>query len=205
MVVPLPFRPMSARRPFLVGKMPAHGDFVSRGLERVQEVIWDSWAAGEIERAQDLLGDRFERGHLGAPPLRLITGPGPLGGTWIAGAIAASVDGVGRRFLLAAGLGGLTPQDALGVGPDLAARVEALLYRVLRERLPADEAVAQLAAFESDSGVTTPLQALGGAPEAPGVWWSYDAPDLLELGSSPPVGLYARLMHLAASEGTSAT
>ena len=39
-----------AASPFLFGKLPAHGDFVSRGMEAAAQQVWDGWASGEIAR-----------------------------------------------------------------------------------------------------------------------------------------------------------
>ena len=46
-------------RPFLFGKLPAHGDFVARGLTPDAQAAWDDWASAGLERAMSELGEAF--------------------------------------------------------------------------------------------------------------------------------------------------
>ena len=74
---------------FVFGKLPAHGDFVSRGLSDAAREAWDSWATAALERLRDGHPD-FEDAHDAAAPWRFVAGPSTLGPGWRAGALAAS-------------------------------------------------------------------------------------------------------------------
>lgn len=165
--------------PFLFGKLPAHGDFVTRGLVASAERAWDEWASGEIDAARARLGETFDVAHDAAPPCGFIVGPGPFGEGWRCGAAAPSVDSAGRRFLLVAGIDGLTGPEAAFAGLTIARSAEALIRTVLVGRLDADaslEALADAAPPPETLAAATVLAAL----PAVGLWWSFG--DLL-----PPV------------------
>lgn len=127
------------RRATLFGKLPAHGDFVTRGLAAAERDSLDDWLAGSLADAREWLGDTFENVYDQAPPWRFVrrTDEG-----WRAGAIAPSMDGVGRRYPVVAGLEGVDGGEAAGV----AEAVEALLYAALGEGWSADRLVEALAA-----------------------------------------------------------
>lgn len=107
---------------WVFGKLPAHGDFVARGMDAATRVTLDAWLATAMETARqrypDDFADRFDR----AQPWR-------AAGEGVAGAIAASQDAVGRRFPL------LLLTD--GVRHDSAA-CEELLYGAITEGWDAD-------------------------------------------------------------------
>ena len=52
----------------LFGKVPAHGDFVRRGLPTSFVGPWDSWLQEGMATARDRLGDRWAAAWDGAPP-----------------------------------------------------------------------------------------------------------------------------------------
>ena len=105
----------------LFGKLPAHGDFVSRGFAADERERIDRWLSRSVADARAVHGGLFELRFDGAIPWRC-TGPG------VSGAIAASQDAVGRRF----------PILLLTGDPDAAARCEELLYTAIGERWHAD-------------------------------------------------------------------
>jgi len=90
----------------IFGKLPAHGDFVARGIGAAEREALDAWLSGEMLAARAALGGDFEERYDRAPPWRFA---GPDG----AGVLVASVDGVGRRFPLYLALGG-AGDDATG-------------------------------------------------------------------------------------------
>lgn len=83
----------------LFGKLPACGDFVMRGLLPQRQAEWDRWATSELAAAREALGAAFETAHDAAPPLAFRCAED--GGVYV---VAPSIDGVGRRFVLMAGL-----------------------------------------------------------------------------------------------------
>lgn len=100
------------------GKLPAHGDFVSRGLTAELRTRLDAWLSAAMVEARAAYADfddRFDR----ATPWR-------AEGDGVSGAIAASQDGAGRRF----------PLLVLARGD--AARCEDLLYAAIGESWTVD-------------------------------------------------------------------
>lgn len=105
----------------LFGKLPAHGDFVSRGLPAAERERIDGWLSDSLARAQSALGNDFTEAFDRAPPWRCAA-------AGVGGAIAASQDSAGRRYPI-----------LLMVGdPDAAATCEELLYAAIGERWDAD-------------------------------------------------------------------
>jgi type VI secretion system protein ImpM len=128
------------------GKLPAHGDFVARGLAAGERERLDAWLSASLADARDRLGEDFAERFDTAPPWRCVGAR--------AGAIAPSQDGAGRRFplLLMAGSGQAGAQaceallyDAIGGGWD----ADRLLAEA--ERTAADEP-ADGAGWETDGG-----------------------------------------------------
>lgn len=110
----------------LFGKLPAHGDFVARGVGQAQRQLLDAWLstsqAAAVAAYPDF-ADRFDR----ALPWR-------AEGAGVAGAISPSQDSVGRRFpllLLVAGDG------------DAGSYCEDLLFRAIGEGWDADRLAAE--------------------------------------------------------------
>ncbi len=119
---------MTRSRAFLFGKLPAHGDFVSRGLSPAQRESWDDWLSRAVSLARGSLGDRFDDAWFTLPPRRFALGPGSLGQGWRAGVLAASIDSAGRRFPIVLGRDGRRGPEGCA---SIAARCEALLYEHL--------------------------------------------------------------------------
>lgn len=160
-----------AATPFLFGKLPTHGDFVTRGLSAAAERVWDDWASAEIAAAREALGDDFDAAHDASPPWVFVGGPGVLGDSWRCGAATASIDSAGRRYLVVAGHDGLTAAEAAFTGFAGAMAAEGALRRILVEGLDADAAVAAV-----EDGLAPP-EALSAAAAAQacattGVWWA---------------------------------
>jgi type VI secretion system protein ImpM len=166
---------------FLFGKLPAHGDFVSRGLEPGQVAAWDAWASSALDRLRNA-SPEFETAHQSAPAWRFVAGPSALGPQWRAGALAPSVDAAGRRFVAVVGWE-CGPAAAAVCGLAFAERAEHGLYQALGERLAADDVVALL--DEVRETMSEPLaiaDALAAAPTGRGAWW------VAETGLAPRAG-----------------
>lgn len=174
--------------PFLFGKLPAHGDFVARGLEPGVERAWDEWAGREIGTAREALGDDFEAAHDATPPWAFVSGPGPLGEGWRWGAVAASVDSAGRRFLVVAGVDGVEPADAAFAGHAGVQAADAAIRAMLVDGLDADTAVSLLAPSPVGQDAIVAGRMLAPAPGA-GVWWSLAGITPPLAGDAPPAGL----------------
>ena len=98
---------MPEPHPFVFGKSPRYGDFISLGLSPAQETAWDGFGAAVMARARHYWGADHAQGHAQAPMWRFVLPPQTLGmDGWTVGALSPSMDSVGRLFLLAAGLAG---------------------------------------------------------------------------------------------------
>ncbi|NLR72728.1 type VI secretion system-associated protein TagF [Novosphingobium sp. ERN07] len=83
---------------YLFGKLPAHGDFVSRGLDTSVRDELDRWLTAEMERAQAVWEGAFDWRYEAAPVWHFVDEDG--NGGWSGGILCASADRVGRRFPL---------------------------------------------------------------------------------------------------------
>jgi type VI secretion system ImpM family protein len=155
---------------FAFGKLPAHGDFVARGLGAAERQAWDDWASAGVSQARERLGSGFDAAHDRAQPWRFAFGPGRFGPGRRAGALAASVDAAGRRFLIVVGAqapAGLAPQ---GAGARAAEILEDQIYRAFAEGADIDRLTAGAAEALADLDP-------GLADDAGGRFWT--------LGSGP--------------------
>lgn len=165
----------------LFGKLPAHGDFVSRGLGAAERDALDDWLATGMSAARDALGEQaFTELYDCAPPWRCIV-PDDAGGA-VAGALTPSIDAAGRRYpvFLAMDVDRARAEDA-------ADRCEALLYDALTERWDADTVVSHAAAVPLASG---PDYA------GPAKWWTLGAEGFApsDLPGGRPAGLLRALL-----------
>ena len=183
-------------RAFLFGKLPAHGDFVARGLGAGEQQAWDDWASAGLERARAELGDGFEDAHDIAPSWRFIAAHGE---GWRVGSLACSIDSAGRRFILVLGVGDLATAEAVALGAAGAAAMEAVLYRALAEAAPADEVLRALqeAAEPREPTDRAAVEALSPALAGRGVWWTPGGerhPPQVIAAAEPPRDLLLRVL-----------
>ncbi len=136
----------------LYGKVPAHGDFVRRGLPSSFVTPWDAWLQDAVAAARESLGPGWADAWDHAPAWRFALPAGACGPDAVAGVMLPSQDTVGRRFpvTLAALLPAGTPLPA----PAWFDRVEAA---ALAGRAGAADADALLAAIPDPA---TPEEAL---------------------------------------------
>jgi type VI secretion system protein ImpM len=184
---------VTAPRLFLFGKLPAHGDFVARGLPDHARQAWDERTTSLIDTARSSLGEQFEDAYDASPPWRFVCGPSSLGQDWRAGALAPSVDSAGRRFFLAVGVDGLSAEAAGAAGERVAERSEAAIYEALANGAAADDVLKSaypiLAALEDQAGGET------AAP--PSRWWTVDeagATAMSVTSAEPPADLLLRTL-----------
>lgn len=91
--------------PALYGKIPAHGDFVSRGLERSQSSEIDSWLTGWMKLAKTEWTEAFDDNYRNAQPWL-------FSGENLTAILMPSFDRVERLFpIFACVSGGATVQD----------------------------------------------------------------------------------------------
>lgn len=164
----------------LFGKLPAHGDFVARGFAAEERDALDDWLAASLAEAREGLGDRFETMFDMAPPWRFARHDT---GGWTAGAVAPSVDGVGRRYPILA----QRPVAEDGDISAMAAHCEAAIYDALDQGWDADalqQAITAEPAANDDDW-----------PGIPG-WWTLGGVDFdpaTLTGAQPPLLVRAML------------
>lgn len=95
----------------LLGKLPAHGDFLRRALPEDFVAPWDDWLQSGVASLRDGLEDAdFAEAWDAAPVWRFLLPAGACGASRVAGVILPSEDLVGRRFPLT--LAALLPAEA---------------------------------------------------------------------------------------------
>lgn len=82
------------------GKLPSHGDFVSRHLPRSFTDPWDSWLQSVIANSREQLTEGWLDIYLTSPIWRFALSNGLCGETPWTGVVMPSVDRVGRYFPL---------------------------------------------------------------------------------------------------------
>lgn len=168
---------------FLFGKLPAHGDFVRRGLDDAGEAAWDDWASAALDARRTALDGDFEDAHAFAPPWRFVLAPGALSGAgWSAGTVMASIDSADRRFVVVLGARNLDRGAALAHGAAIAGRAEDVGRRALAEGLGADSvhgALAPLAIEPEDAGAQAYARFLTAGPDGAGMWWTVGETDAI--------------------------
>ncbi len=119
----------------IYGKMPAHGDFVRRGLPSSFVTPWDAWLSAGVAAARDQLEEGFAAVWDEAPAWRFSLPAGVCGPDAVVGVMLPSEDTVGRRFPLTAAA--LLPP---GVIPEEAwfARLEAAVRAARQGAIDAD-------------------------------------------------------------------
>ncbi|MDD5461308.1 MAG: type VI secretion system-associated protein TagF [Methylococcales bacterium] len=98
------------------GKVPTHGDFVSKGLPLCFTDPWDIWLQEAIQTSQQQLGQHWLDYYLTCPLYHFALSPGICGNTGWLGILMPSVDKIGRYYPMTISLminQGVNPFDAL--------------------------------------------------------------------------------------------
>lgn len=83
----------------LFGKLPSKRDFIAIQAPRRFLTVWEDWMQAGLSASREQLGKGWQEAYLSAPIWRFWLGR-DIAGSEIAGALMASVDGVGRYFPL---------------------------------------------------------------------------------------------------------
>jgi type VI secretion system protein ImpM len=86
--------------PGIHGKLPSHGDFITRRLPREFVDGWDDWLQHAIAASKAELGETWLDTYLTSPIWSFVLGAGICGANAWAGVLMPSVDRVGRYFPL---------------------------------------------------------------------------------------------------------
>jgi type VI secretion system ImpM family protein len=167
---------------WLFGKLPAHGDFVGRGLRADLRDALDQWLSAGMAEAAARFGDDFEHRYFAAPAWVYVDRD--RAGRWSGGALCASVDGVGRKFPVMSG----EPADDAPQAVQTAGASLERLYTALAQGWTADRLITA-------------------EVPATGLDWQADAPAWALIGEAgPPIvvpgrfpdGVIAAMMEVAA-------
>ena len=164
----------------LFGKLPAHGDFIARGLSDAQTGRLDDYLTASLSDAATL--EDFDALYAAAPAWRFVMA---LDDRMFCGVLAPSVDKVGRQFPILVGVKAAGEQIGL-----LIDACEAHLYSAFAEGQTADEVFTALGGFP-DMPVS-PERLLPG-------WYLEDEDKIVveRLDGSFPDGLMTRMMQAA--------
>ncbi len=209
--------------PGLFGKLPAFGDFLSRGLPHGFTKAWDGWLQDGIRASREMLGEAWLEIYLTSPLWHYALAPGGCGPDAMAGVLMPSVDRVGRYFpfTLACPL----PQ---GTGPFALRRTAGSWYagaeELARAALQAGGEIDQLladlerlgpppsapapsrssleqglvAGLEGEQGEAALLGLLADLEPPGSLWWSEGSarvpPVMLAAAGLPPAGAFAAML-----------
>ena len=119
---------------FCHGKLPALGDFVTRGLGGAALERWDGWLQQLVSASRAGLGPDWQAAWLRMPAWHFALGASVLSNEPCAGVLIPSVDKVGRSYPFSV----LSPMRPGGIpSADWQARAEALAIEALEGRLDA--------------------------------------------------------------------
>ncbi|WP_310534171.1 type VI secretion system-associated protein TagF [Novosphingobium sp.] len=170
----------------IFGKLPAHGDFICRGMTADQQTEFDTALSGSVQAAQQRFGEGYRDGFLSAPPWRCVIA---AGGSYLGGALAPSMDRAERLFPIFLARQSTSPGEAAAG----ARACEDLLFRAIPEMWPVDRLMAEAEALPG---------ACDGDAEAatePGEGWWLDGGETLpsptpHLSGTVPVSLIEEMI-----------
>lgn len=116
------------------GKLPAHGDFIGRDLNKGFLTSWDAWLSGCIASSQEQLGEAWLPKYLSAPVWHFALSPGVIDQQGWAGLVMPSVDRVGRYYplTLAWSIGRQNPVKVIG-NSEFALKLENIVLDALEQ------------------------------------------------------------------------
>ncbi len=168
----------------IFGKLPTHGDFVSRGLSAEERDVWDVALSASLQHAKEEKGDAFATLYASAPPWRFLR---EEGASWLAGSIVPSMDSAGRLFPLVTGRSvGSVEEGAVATN-----HCESAVFSAFEARWTVDQLAEALSA---------PMQSEEDTVEAePNCWWVDGGKQagIAPLVGSMPAGLILAMLHVA--------
>ena len=143
--------------PGMHGKLPSHGDFITRRLPRDFLDTWDDWLQRLIATSKTELGERWLDTYLTSPIWSFVLSAGVCGPARWAGVLMPSVDRVGRYFplTLATRVSGCAPLETVTAAGDWFERAREVALSCL------EEAEFELDAFDA---AVAGLGTLGSVP-----------------------------------------
>jgi type VI secretion system protein ImpM len=149
----------------LYGKLPAHGDFVTRNLNPNFIKVWDEWLQHFISTSQEQIGADWLDIYLTSPIWQFVFSPGVIDSNMWAGLIMPSVDRVGRYFPISIVRPLPVSESVVNFAlsqDDWYQQIETQCLLALDGEIDADELAAALAEYELiPSAQYQPTQNLG--------------------------------------------
>lgn len=146
------------RAPGFYGKLPAHGDFIDRGLPVSFISAWDQWLQHSMEASREQCGENWLNLYLTSPIWRFSLTTGVVDGNAWAGLLVPSVDSVGRYFPVTMAMplaGHEQPAAFLAENDDLFSMWEQVALQALQEGLIADRVAEKLQQADSSLAVVS--------------------------------------------------
>lgn len=138
---------MNANNPVgFFGKLPAHGDFIYRGLPTNFINIWDEWLQGFVKCSQEQLNEAWLDIYLTSPIWRFAFSEGVVDQHGWVGIVLPSVDRVGRYFPFSIAARVSSEQNPLTLVSQTAwyESVEALALKALDGQVAIDDLIEDL-------------------------------------------------------------
>lgn len=135
----------------IYGKLPAHGDFLTRNLSGDFVQGWDHWLQRAMASSQERLGESWLNTYLTSPIWRFVLSSGVIDQQVWAGVLMPSVDRVGRYFpfTLVQAISGLrSPCEALVVGESWFSALETVALAALEQDTDIDTLMTQVDAVQ---------------------------------------------------------
>lgn len=146
----------------LFGKIPAHGDFIERNLQRSFTLQWDDWLQRCIASSREQLGEHWLEIYLTSPIWRFCLSVGTVDSLAWSGILMPSVDSVGRYFPLTIAQpvpGNTNPFDFLSENDQWYESVEQVALSALQSSLSADDLIHALHQIEPVKNCTPKIPA----------------------------------------------
>lgn len=141
--------------PGYYGKVPTHGDFVSRGLPGTFIDPWDAWLQEAINTSRQQLGDTWLNYYLTSPVYRFVLSPGICGNQGWQGVLMPSVDKIGRYYPMTVSLmdkQNINPFIALQARNEWFASIERLVLSCLDDNFNLEQFNISLSNFSFKEG-----------------------------------------------------
>ena len=171
------------------GKLPAHGDFIYRGLPTNFINIWDEWLQGFVKCSQEQLNESWLDIYLTSPIWRFALSEGVVDQYGWVGIVLPSVDRVGRYFPFSIAARVSPDQNPLDLVSQTAwfEAIEALALRALDGQIAIDDLIDDVNAL---SFAQTLVYNCGPST-------SYQKSTVISMGfeASSPESVFAPLFH----------
>ena len=155
------------------GKLPAHGDFIDRGLPRAFIAPWDQWLQGVLANSRELLGGAWLSHYMVGPIWRFSLSAGLCGAEAWRGVLLPSVDRVNRYYPLTIAMpepAAASPLGALAGNADWFVACEDAALAALDPSVDAEALDRSLAAISAEPTAHSPVQCPRHGAEGASAW-----------------------------------